>query len=505
MSSLPVAQPGIRAKYQALPTAAKFHASRALFRGLMGPIGSGKSVASCWELFRLACLQAPFDNVRRSRWGVIRQTYPELKSTTIKTWLDWFPPSLCSMNYEFPIRGNIRIPLKDGTLLDMELLFVAVEREDDIKKLLSLDLTGVWINEAREVVFGVVKALQGRIGRYPGKRQGGHSRKCVIADTNPPSEEHWWYRLAEEGRLSEDAQPVTKEGFEFFRQPPAVLKTLNGYVINPAAENIENLTDGERYYLDQLAGKDHEWIKVYLMGDYGVIQSGKPVYGSLYNDQLHVSPVPFTPVKGWPTILSFDFGLTPAAVFAQVTPRGIVRILDEVVGDGSGIGLRQLCQNVVKPLLLTRYAGCAIYVTGDPAGRARSGNDETTSYEVLAEEIGPYVLDIGEASTNGLEARLDAVRLFLSRLVDGRAAFQLSPDCKLLRRGFLGAYKFAQVQVIASGSVPRLKDTPEKNIYSHPHDAVQYLCMRLREGLPRTTTNAARGTRHEVADAVAGY
>ena len=63
-----------------------------LVRGIMGPIGSGKSVACCAEIMMRSCEQAPGrDGVRRTRWAIIRNTYPELKSTTIKTWLDWFP------------------------------------------------------------------------------------------------------------------------------------------------------------------------------------------------------------------------------------------------------------------------------------------------------------------------------------------------------------------------------------------------------------------------------
>ena len=39
-------------KYRAEPTLAKFHRSKAFVRGVRGPIGSGKSVACCWEILR---------------------------------------------------------------------------------------------------------------------------------------------------------------------------------------------------------------------------------------------------------------------------------------------------------------------------------------------------------------------------------------------------------------------------------------------------------------------
>ncbi len=70
------------------PTLAKFHASKTRRRGVMGPIGSGKSTAMCMEIMRRAQQQEPGpDGIRRTRWAVVRNTYRELKDTTLATWL----------------------------------------------------------------------------------------------------------------------------------------------------------------------------------------------------------------------------------------------------------------------------------------------------------------------------------------------------------------------------------------------------------------------------------
>ena len=62
------------------------------FRGIRGPVGSGKSVACCVEVFRRALSRIKNDEgIRKSRWAIIRNTNPQLRTTTIKTWLDWFP------------------------------------------------------------------------------------------------------------------------------------------------------------------------------------------------------------------------------------------------------------------------------------------------------------------------------------------------------------------------------------------------------------------------------
>ena len=63
-----------------------FLKDHSFFRGLRGPVGSGKSVACCIEIIRRSLIQKPaLDGKRKSRWAVIRNTNPQLKTTTIKT------------------------------------------------------------------------------------------------------------------------------------------------------------------------------------------------------------------------------------------------------------------------------------------------------------------------------------------------------------------------------------------------------------------------------------
>lgn len=491
--------------YEAVPTGDRLHAGRGLFRGLMGPIGSGKSVTCCQELFRLALAQRPHNGVRKTRWAIIRATYPELHSTTIKTWQDWFPPSICPLKmHDSPITGLMKLPLPDGTVLHMELVFVALEREEDTRKVLSMELTGVWFNEARELPFGIIRDAMGRIGRYPSKKEGGHTRKAALADTNPPDDDHWWYRLAEEQKLNDDSQEVTLADFEFFKQPGALIMTPTGYAPNPAAENIKNLSDGYGYYIDQLAGRDPEWIRVYILGEYGTIADGKPVYGRSYSDNLHCSSVPYLPIKQWPLILAFDFGRTPACAIMQQTPRGQVRVLEEIVTEDSDI--RSLCRDILSPKLATTYRECkTIFVTGDPAGLQKSQTESVTCYDIIGQELGARISDMAPAETNDPTARKDSVRKLMSRLVDGIAGFSLSPTCRVLRKGYLGGYKFHIIRM--TGGQQRVSESPVKNIYSHICEAVEYGCMYILGGIQASLSLATRkfaGASVQVADRVAG-
>lgn len=143
-----------------------FMASDAFVRLLVGPLGSGKTSAAVVECLRRAQMQRPGpDGVRRVRVGIIRNTFSELKSTTIKSWEQWCPPQYGKLTYgTSPIVHKIETPE-----LDLEVLFVPLDKPEDVRKLLSLELTFAWIDECREIPKEVLDALTGRVGRYPSR------------------------------------------------------------------------------------------------------------------------------------------------------------------------------------------------------------------------------------------------------------------------------------------------------------------------------------------------
>ena len=64
----------------------------------------------------------------------------------MKTWLDWFEKEFGKMNWSPPYTHRIKI-----ADLDLEVIFLALDRPEDVKKLLSLELTFLFFNEAREI------------------------------------------------------------------------------------------------------------------------------------------------------------------------------------------------------------------------------------------------------------------------------------------------------------------------------------------------------------------
>jgi hypothetical protein len=439
-------------------TVKKFHASNAFVRGLMGPVGSSKSSACCMEMFSRSYEQKPDRGVRKTRWGVVRNTYPELKSTTLKTWCEWFP--FAQMRYDAPITSVIQCqsPQNDGTQIHMEVLFFPVDRPEEIGKLKSLELTGAWANEAGEIGKPIIDMLTQRIGRYPPVKNGGPTWSGLIMDTNPPDDDSWYYRLAEKEHPKD---------WEFFRQPGGLLEKDGEFTPNPEAENVPNLPGGYNYYLRQIAGKSSDWIKVFLLGQYGTIADGRPVYPE-WNDEIHAKVCIQSLNVNLPLILGFDYGLTPACVICQLTDRGRLLVVAELFA--KDMGIRQFARDIVKPFLLNNFQKYHFQACGDPAGVSRKDTDERTCFMELADEGIPAV----PASSNTFVARREAVAKFLNKMVDGKPGILVDPACDMIRRGFNGRYQYRRLQVVGA---ERFKDIPDKNDYSHLHDALQYAAL----------------------------
>ena len=65
----------------------------------------------------------------------------------------------------------------------------------------------------------------------------------------------------------------------------------------------------------------------------------------------------------------------------------------------------------------------------------------------------------------------------MNTLRGGKPQLQLHSRCKMLRRGFQGRYQFRKLQV--AGTAERYQETADKNEYSHPHDALQYVGVKV--------------------------
>jgi hypothetical protein len=177
----------------------QYHLAEEQNRIIIGPLGSGKTQASIWEVLSQIDSQAPMaDGVRRSRWAAVRNTYPDLLTTTIKDFKAWVDPLLIgkfAMGGLEPPNWKCRYRKGDGTIVEAEVLFLAFDRPDDVRKARGLQLTGLWLNEVKELAKPNVDMLMGRVRRYPG-RIVEDARYSVIGDSNAPERDHWLAKLA---------------------------------------------------------------------------------------------------------------------------------------------------------------------------------------------------------------------------------------------------------------------------------------------------------------------
>lgn len=461
------------------PIAWDFMMSDAFIRGIRGPVGSGKTTACIMDMWRTACMQKKNANGRRKYRGlIIRNTYGELESTTLKSFLMWFPEHVGHLTYGAPIEYRIEKTLPDGSILDAEFLFLALDRPEHVRKLLSLEVTQVWMNEAREQVKAVLDHCTVRVGRYPAIMDGGAVRAGVIMDTNSPDTDHWWPKLSDladqtmldsMAELEEElrmmgALPIGQHLMEFFTQPGA--EDANGKM-NPDAENLENLPPG--YYIKGKIGKSKEWINVYIRNNYGFVMEGKAVYPE-YSDNQHAVAYPYA--GNLPLHIGIDFGLTPAAVFAQRSPLGQIRWLSELTA--TRLGAKNFAKEM-KIHIANNYPG-AIFgtITGDPAGEAAAQSDETTAFQMLASEG----VMARPAPTNDFSIRREAVATPLGQFIDGQPGLVINPKMSMARKGMAGGYHFRRIKV----SDERYADKPEKNMFSHICEAGQYLHLGLGVG-----------------------
>lgn len=439
--------------YRPPPTIERFMFDHHLVRVAVGPVGSGKSMGCIMELLRRAVLQAPTNNgVRYTRFALIRNTMQQLRQTVLSDVQQYLGPIVHYFVTDSTIQ--IRIPLPDGTRLHSDWVMIPLDTKEDVRRLLSMQLTGAWINELREVPIEVVSALLGRLGRYPSKTMGGPTWFGLIGDSNP-----WDTDSAYHDRLVLNPDPK----WMLFHQPSG---------IGPDAENVENLPPG---YYENLAGdRDIEWAQVHVESMWGTSNAGQAVFRRSFHAPTHVRDMKLVVNPNKPLMVGLDFGRTPCAVIGQIDNYGRGIIMREVVTEG--MGLIQMLQEHLKPVLHSEpFAGRRAFVVGDPAGRQKSQITEETPFDILRQEgFLAY-----PASTNNIDPRLLGVEKMLRAQIAGEPGLQINREgCPTLIQALGNKYRYRKKR---DG---QLEDLPEKlHPWSDISDALQYFCLGANQNL----------------------
>ncbi len=459
------------------------------FIGICGPIGSGKTFTCCMKTLALANGQAPstVDGIARTRGAVVRNTFPELKTTTTKTWLHLFPEKVWGRMAWAPppfIQQMAWVDSATGIRHEQEVVFIALDREEDVSKLLSMDLTWCYINEARGVRKSIVDALTGRVGRYPYATEGGCTRDLIIADTNAPASTHWWAIMSGMAKppewMSESDRKlmVLPDKWTFHLQPPAVLEVGDEFELNESAENLKYLP--KNYYKRTMTGKTRDWIHEYLCNHPSGQVAGKPVYAFHFSRAFHIATTELAYDPDRRLHIGVDLsGLNIGAVAGQFSEsHQRLRVLHEMLWD-----------DISHPALAEKLLGwiadlCAPHQPDDymlwldPQAFARQPGDPDakTSVQILTNEDGePGRLKIDEANigdrlTNDPLTRRSGVETLLRRTFQGQPALTISILCGLLSEALGGQYCYR------TNSTAKRPDVV-KNRHSHVAEAFEYLVL----------------------------
>lgn len=456
----------------------KFFNDRTFVSGVIGALGSGKTWTICQKLFVMMCEQpANAQGERLSRTIAIRNTYGDLMNTTVKEWQEKFGhiSSFTQGSKALP-NSTIRFNLEDGTKVKAEIVYMSADgtAQEVERKFRGVQATFLWANELKELPKAAWDMALSRVGRYP----DNCDFHGAIFDTNAPDTDHWLYKVVEEEK---------PKSWNVFKQPGGVIRQSVGsdgvvtWKVNPDAENIHNLPPN--YYENNMQGKPHDWIAVNLGNEYGTVMDGKPVYPE-YNDAIHCGEVIAN--SALTLYIGVDFGLTPAAAIGQKLATGKIVLLDELVSEDMGA---QRFGEILKELIADKYNNFEIAGYGDPAGTAKSQADEKTAFDMLNVSSG---IRFRPADSNDPILRREALAVPMQRLIGGSPGFMISSNCKMLRKGFQGGYCYERVQVRGDA---KYRDTPKKNIFSHVHDAAQYMALGMGLGKPLVRDHHAKPMR----------
>lgn len=448
-----------------------------LVKFIMGPVGGGKTTTCIFasQAFS-ATMPVCTDGLIRSKGVVVRDSYRTLEKTTMASWFQWFPKDHPGWDFtggnDRPAVHTLRYRRPDNRPVESIVEFVGIgdKRVEDILR--GWEGSWAWMNEADLMSEDVLDYLTQRIRRYPSKRwlpQGVDAPGMVMGDLNAPDVDSYVYRKFVE---------ALPEGWRFYVQKGG---------LDPGAENLANLP--RDYYQRMMAGKQDWWVRRFIHNRFGYSRFGHPVYPE-FNEHLHVAPQELAPRRGLPLVIAMDAGMSPAAVILQPLPDGQILLLEELV-PGHGVGPARFAAGIVQ-LLTERYAGFEIRAAvADPAALYGADTEagEMSWIETVGKAIGHPVVP---CFTNEPSLRTEAVRLRLVSMIDGRRpGLLVSPVCRKTIQGFAYGYRFENVKKDANAP---FKERPEKNDFSHVHDALQYGVLEI-VGRYGVIEQAAKGGR----------
>lgn len=445
---------------------------------LMGPMGSGKTVASIARILAVS-MRFPVctDGIIRTRIPVIRDNFRELYRTTLPSLFRFFPKDFPGSDFQGgqdrPFCFTLRFLTPRGKRLQIVIDGFGVSDDTIESALKGYECSAAALEEADLLGRRIKTFMFGRVaqGRYPGR--------ALYRDPEAPQPRTVWGTL--------NAPLISHYVVEDFIEKP-----MGGHVLRRQPSGLSEQAENRKYvsredYEAMAMTMSPDEVRRFVHGEFGLVGDGALVYPD-YDFTIHCAKAPLVPLD-LPLRIGVDAGGSPAMIVGQFTPKGHMRWLSELTTEpGTGIG--RFCEYVIDHLQ-SKYRGLQLaFAWGDPS--AFHGADrmagELSFMETLSRALNVNVLP---TPTNDPIARQESVAFFLRKRLDadGTPFFQHCPTMKVVQGGFQGGFVVALNPHDTAGRIRFVK-----NKFSHPHEAGQYLCYGSR-GHAGVINDAARAGR----------
>jgi phage terminase large subunit len=406
------------------------------FVAYYGGFGSGKSVVLCTAIITQAVLYG-------GDYLISRHFMPELRRTTMKTFLEMCPKELIS---EVRV-ADAEVHLKSTNGIAV-VYFIGL---DEPGKIDSMNLSGFAIDEASQTTQEAFLKLQGRLRNPKGLRKG-------LLVGNPKGRDHVYRYFV--SKVEQKATPTRT-----LEEAKANYKMI----VAPSTENIHLAAD---YIENMLSSYSKERIQRYVMGSFDSFE------GMIYDDfsrQIHVVE-PFDIPSGWTRIVGADHGFTnPAAfLFGAVDHDGNIVIYHEFYK--SEWIIKDICHGKsgepgINKFITKEPRVDAIYI--DPSTKATRGQTGVSDFSTYLEHLPNHVALV--LANNDVSSGIDRVKSFLRvNPKTKKPRLTIFSTCTNLIEE-IGEYRWAELSASQEGSKNR-KEEPRK-YNDHACDALRYLIM----------------------------
>lgn len=496
------------------PIAARYIQSEGPIDCIVGPWGSGKTVATVFKIARHAGNLFPVckDGVVHVRCAAIRDTYREMAKTALSSWHEFFPKrgpftapdrDAYSGGQDRPVKHILDwkvirkwpgargewVPRETTVRLEMEFGAIGEQNLDSFFK--GYEISMGWMNECDLLHKDVPGRFYGRTARYPPRVEVAEWEahrlglekdpdtgvevirlpRIIMGDYNPPDETNWTY----ERHIDE---PEKWPGYNFFQQPSG---------LSPQAENRRGKSRSQYEEEERAFGVGTADAMRNVHGQYAAKSKGTVIFKG-FNLLKHRASEPLRIVPELPFYIGMDAGGRPAAVFGQIMPNGQRRVQREVVSlpdtvTGPARFAEKLNEVILRDYRNMRCAGA----WADPA--SWYGADKIRGELAWVETVQLALqIPIQPTASNDLGSRFDAVDWYFGGDIDAHTPRVLiDPSCKYLIRAYVSQYHLTK----HSSEGKTDADEVEKNEYSHVAEADQYWCYGYR-GPQQVKKDAAR-------------